>query len=102
MQRIGRRSRLKAGTEDEYIKLHRDIWPEMKNAVVQAGIKNYSIYLDGCDLFSYFEVEDLQRAHEFLEQQPVAQKWQEAMAPLMDTDDPIMPWQVLEEVFHLD
>ena len=102
MQRVGRRSRLKAGMEDEYVRLHRAIWPEMQSVIVQSGIRNYSIYRDGRDLFSYFEAEDLERAYAFLEQQSITQQWQEAMAPLMDAEDEIMPWRVLEEVFHLD
>lgn len=101
MQRVGRRSRLKAGGEEEYARLHRDIWPEMMNVIAQAGIRNYSIYLDGRDLFSYFEAEDLEQAYAFLEQQPVAQKWQEAMSGLMDADDPLAPWRELQEIFYL-
>ena len=84
------------------MRLHRAIWPEMQSVIGQSGITNYSIYLDGCDLFSYFEVEDLARANEILEQQPIAQKWQAVMSPFMDADDPIMPWRALQEVFHLD
>lgn len=102
MQRIGRRSRLKPGTVDEYVQAHRAIWPEMKSVIEQAGIRNYSIFIDGIDLFSYFEVDDMERAARFLAQQPVAQKWQEAMSGFMDAEDALAPWRLLEEVFHLD
>jgi len=102
MQRIGRRSRLKDGAVDEYVKAHRALWPEMQRAIQQAGISNYSIYRDGLDLFSYFEVEDLEHAAAFLEQQPIAQQWQDAMSGFMDAEDALAPWRVLEEVFHLD
>lgn len=102
MPRIGRRTRLKAGLEQEYVRTHRAIWPEMKAVIAAAGIRNYSAYIDGCDLFSYFEVDDLDAAYAFLEQQPVAQKWQDTMSHLMDADDPVMPWRAMEEAFHLD
>ena len=102
MQRIGRRSRLKPESVDEYVQAHRTIWPEMQSAIEHAGIRNYSIYRDGLDLFSYFEVEDLERAAAFLEQQPIAQKWQDEMSGFMDAEDALMPWRLMEEVFHLD
>lgn len=102
MQRVGRWTRLKAGLETEYVRTHREIWPEMKTAIAQSGITNYTCYIRGRELFSYFEVEDLEAAWDFLGNSPVAQKWQEAMAHLMDVEDEIMPWQSLEEVFHLD
>jgi L-rhamnose mutarotase len=102
MQRIGRWTQLKAGLEEEYVRTHREIWPEMKEVIAQSGIHNYSVYIRGRELFSYFEVEDLQAAYDFLETQPVAQKWQQTMAHLMDVEDEIAPWQSLEEVFHLD
>jgi L-rhamnose mutarotase len=102
MQRIGRRSRLKPGMADEYIRAHREIWPEMQDVIALSGIKNYSIYIDGLDLFAYFEVDDVERAYRFLAEQPIARRWQAAMAGFMDSDNLTMPWQVLEEVFHLE
>jgi len=102
MQRIGRRSRLKPGKVDAYVQAHREIWPEMHEAIERSGIRNYSIYLDGLDLFAYFEVDDVERAYNFLAQQPIAQRWQESMSDYMDAEDPAHPWRVLDEVFHLD
>jgi L-rhamnose mutarotase len=102
MRRVGRWTKLKAGLEAEYVRTHREIWPEMKAAIAASGIRNYSCYIRGRDLFSYFEVENLEAAWEFLGDSPVAQKWQRTMAHLMDVEDPIMPWQELEEAFHLD
>ena len=102
MQRVGRWTRLKEGLESEYVRTHGEIWPEMKAAIAESGIKNYSCYIRGRELFSYFEVEDLEAAWEFLGKSPVAQKWQDAMAHLMDVEDNVMPWQAMDEVFHLD
>jgi L-rhamnose mutarotase len=102
MQRVGRWTKLKAETVPEYIRAHQELWPEMKAAIEKSGIRNYSIYLRGCELFSYFEVEDLQAANAFLSTQAVAEKWQQAMAPFMDAADALAPWESMEEVFHLD
>ncbi len=101
MQRIGRVTRLKAGAEEDYKSWHREVWPELIALISQSGIKNYTIYLSGQQLFSYLEVDDWQTAIEFLGRQPVAIEWQKLMSPFMEADDPIAPWQLLEEVFHL-
>jgi len=102
MQRIGRWTRVKAGAEEEYREWHGKVWPELLDLISQTGTKNYSIFVHGRDLFSYLEVEDWQASIDFLAQESVAQKWQELMAPLMDASDSLAPWELLEEVFHLD
>jgi L-rhamnose mutarotase len=102
MVRIARWTRVKAGCEAEYTEWHRKVWPELLALNSRAGIRNYSIYLRGRELFSYLEVDDWDAAMQFLGGQEVAQKWQELMAPLMDASDVLAPWERLEEVFHLD
>ncbi len=102
MQRIARWTRLKPGLEAEYIRTHREIWPKMKAAIAEAGMRNYSCYIHGRELYSYFECEDVAAVWAYLENQPIAREWQETMAHLMDVEDEVMPWQTLEEVFHLN
>lgn len=101
MQRIGRIAQLKPGTEQEYKKWHEEIWPELRNLISQSGITNYTIFLFEGQLFSYLEVEDWEASVRFLSDQPTAIKWQSLMAPLMQATDPISPWQLIEEIFHL-
>lgn len=38
--------KLNKGFEDEYKKRHDEIWPELKKTLSDAGISDYSIYLD--------------------------------------------------------
>jgi L-rhamnose mutarotase len=101
MVRIARWTRVRPGCEADYQKWHREVWPELLALNSRSGIRNYSIYMHGRDLFSYLEVDDWDAAMQYLGQQEVAQRWQELMAPLMDAPDLLSPWQ-LEEVFHLD
>jgi len=102
MVRIARWTRVKAGCEAEYKKWHREVWPGLLALMSHAGIRNYSIYMHGRDLFSYLEVDDWDAAIQYLGQQEVAQRWQELMAPLMDASDALSPWLRIEEVFHTD
>ena len=38
--------RLNPGCEEEYMKRHDDIWPELVGLLKDAGISDYSIHLD--------------------------------------------------------
>ena len=57
MEKYAWRAKLIDGKKDEYIKRHDEIWNEMKAVLNEAGIKNYTIWCDGDDLFGYYECE---------------------------------------------
>jgi L-rhamnose mutarotase len=101
-QRIGRRTRVKADAVGAYRDWHKRVWPEIVELTREAGVRNYTIFMDGAELFSYFEVDDLAAAMAFLSGSEVSDRWQALMAPLMDAPSAASPWQVLEEVFHQD
>lgn len=50
---------LKPGMEEKYRELHADVWPQVRAAIHEANIRNYSIWIAEIDgekyLFSYFE-----------------------------------------------
>ena len=66
MQRIGFVMGLLPGAEAEYRRRHAAVWPEMLAELRAAGARNYSIFLNGNDLFGYLEVEDLGRFQAYL------------------------------------
>jgi L-rhamnose mutarotase len=98
MQRIGRFGKLKPGADEEYIRLHRDFPRHLSDTLHQAGIRNFSIYIYGDELFSYLEVDDWDAAMAHLEADLQTQKWSELMRTLLEEP---LPWLVLEEVFHV-
>ena len=51
---------------DEYIEAHRKVWPEMLDALRRAGIRNYTIFRNGTQMFGYFESDDLEAASRFM------------------------------------
>src|ERR1700690_2835863 len=67
---------------DEYVQAHGSVWPEMLDALRGAGIRNYSIFRSGNDVFGYFEADDLAAAELYLSQQEVCTRWQDHMAGL--------------------
>src|SRR5437667_4729758 len=66
MQRIAFTMRIKPGSEEEYRRRHRQVWPELLADLKRAGCQNYSIYLRGTELFAYMEVADFQRYLEIM------------------------------------
>ena len=87
---------------DEYVAAHRDVWPEMLDALRGAGIRNYTIFRHGNEMFGYFEADDLEAAARYLAQQDVSTRWQDAMAELLEQRVPDEGPPPLEEVFRLD
>jgi L-rhamnose mutarotase len=86
----------------EYVEAHRNVWPEMREALRSAGIRNYTIFLAGTSAFGYFEADDLEAAVAYLEAQEVSARWQEAMAELLEARVPNGGPPALVEIFRLD
>jgi len=86
---------------DEYVEAHRNVWPEMLQALRDAGIRNYTIYRSGTEMFGYFESDDLERAGAHMAAQEVNTRWQDAMAELLDERVPDGGPPPLEEIFRL-
>jgi L-rhamnose mutarotase len=106
---------LNPGAEAEYRRRHDAIWPELVNVLREAGIYDYSIFLDpeSLSLFAVFKLRGDHR-RDTLPQHPLMQRWWEYMADLMVTSDeddgsdggepvPHRPkeWP-LELMFHMD
>jgi len=87
---------------EEYVAAHREVWPEMLDALRSAGIRNYTIFRHGNEMFGYFEADDLEAAARYLAQQEVSTRWQDAMAELLEQRVPDEGPPPLEEVFRLD
>ncbi len=103
VQRVGMLMQLKSGMEQKYVEEHRNIWPEILAGIERARIRNYSIFLIGRELFSFFEVDDLHGAMSMLANDPDNQRWQVHMAGFFDKRPGIQEETTvyLDEVFHV-
>jgi L-rhamnose mutarotase len=91
------------GFEDEYKKRHDAIWPELKELLKAAGIRDYSIYLDEDThiLFVSFTFQDKDKV-DALPQHTVMQKWWGYMKDIMESNADHSPVVIpLKEMFHL-
>ena len=87
---------------DAYVEAHRRVWPEMLDALREAGIRNYTIFRAGEDVFGYFEADDLEAADRFLAGQEVSARWQDAMAEFLQERVPDGGPAPLEQIFRLE
>ena len=95
---------VRPGYEEEYVRRHKEIWPEMVEALRSSGISNYSIFRHGLTLFGYFETNDLQKTQNYLANDGTNRRWSEWMAPIMKADiDPSTDFPYLLPLqWHMD
>ncbi|MCB9881463.1 MAG: L-rhamnose mutarotase [Planctomycetes bacterium] len=106
MQRICFTLRVKPERLEQYRAVHRDVWPEMQEALRRHGWHNYSLFLrdDGL-LIGYCETPDFARAIAGMQDEPVNARWQASVADLFEdlaSDAADRAMAPLPEVFHLD
>ena len=104
MERYAWKAKLKDGMLEEYIKRHDAIWPEMKLMLHEAGIRNYTIWNVGNELFGYYECDSIEKASAVQSSSEVNARWDLYMKDIMVMDkDPITGAQpLLKQVFLFD
>lgn len=80
--------KLKPGYEEEYKRRHDQIWPELSSALVLAGVRDYSIYLDRSTgtLFAV-QKRTAKNSADALATQEIVKKWWRYMADIMETNE---------------
>jgi len=104
MKRLGFTMQLKPGYEQEYKRRHDQIWPELKALLKEAGISDYSIFLDSQTrtLFAC-QKQSGRSSSQDLGSNPIVQRWWAYMADIMETNPDNSPVsKPLTEVFHLE
>lgn len=101
MERYAWKAMVKEGMIDEYKIRHDNIWPEMKEVLHHAGIKNYTIWNVGNELFGYYECESIDYAAKVQAESEIVDKWNEYMKDVMIMEmDPLTGAQpMMNQVF---
>lgn len=97
------RMNLFPGQAEEYKRRHDAIWPELAALLKQAGVSDYSIWLDE-ETHHLFGVLKRTADHgmDRLPLEPVVRRWWDMMADIMETEADHTPVQVpLLKMFHL-
>ena len=104
MQTRAFRMNLNPGQGDEYRKRHDEIWPELAQALLHAGVVDYRIFLDEPSnaLFAVLTVEDTHGLDE-LPGTALMQRWWRHMQDIMPSHAGGAPVSVdLLPMFHLN
>lgn len=104
MQQIAFKMKLRPGYKEEYKGRHDAIWPELKTLLKEAGISDYSIYLDN-ETNTLFAVQSNSGKHssQDLAGNEIIKRWWKFMADIMETNEDLSPvTHPLEKVFHMD
>jgi L-rhamnose mutarotase len=106
MERVCFLSRIRPDRLAEYRERHDAVWPEMLDALRQAGWTNYSIFLaPNCLLVGYLETDDYPAALAAMAATDINARWQAQMSPFFAETGGRRPDEAftrLPEIFHLD
>ena len=104
MKRLAFKMLLNEGRIEEYKKRHDEIWPELKQLLKDAGISEYSIFLDEetHTLFAFQKVSNDDKSRD-LSNNPLMKKWWVHMADIMSVNPDNSPVVIpLKEVFYME
>jgi L-rhamnose mutarotase len=103
IETVAFRMNMNPGQAAEYKRRHDEIWPELSDALIAAGVLDYRIFLDP-ESDHLFAVMTRRRDHTLadLPRTEVMQRWWAMMADIMEARKDNVPVQVdLTPVFHL-
>ena len=104
MERVCFTFEIRPGTEDEYKRRHDQIWPELVEAIKDAGFANYSLFRRGTTILAYAECHpDVATAFGKIGSTDVNRRWaewfQDVILSLTDENGELYR---AAEVWHLD
>lgn len=104
MQRLAFKMYLNEGQKEEYKRRHDEIWPELKQLLKDAGVSEYSIFLDEeTNILFAFQKVSGDGGSQDLGKTEIVQKWWAYMKDVMKTNSDNSPASVeLEEVFYME
>ncbi|PTN09201.1 L-rhamnose mutarotase [Mangrovibacterium marinum] len=104
MNRLAFKMYLNEGQKEAYKKRHDEIWPELKKLLKDAGVSEYSIFLDEeTNILFAFQKVSGDGGSQDLGKTEIVQKWWAFMADVMKTNPDNSPVSVpLEELFYME
>ncbi len=90
------------GKKEEYIKSHENVWPELIEAMKNVGVEKESCFVFENYIFVYVEAQDIDGTMRKLTQDPINQKWDVYMEPLLEKPGQSSPdfFPEMTEVFE--
>ena len=106
VKRLAQTIRLRPERREEYLVLHRAVWPGVEAALRAANVRNYSIFLRQDILFSYFEYsgDDFAGDMASIAADPETRRWWQLTDPCQEPwaeTGTGGQWSDLTEIWHL-
>ncbi|ADB49460.1 L-rhamnose mutarotase [Conexibacter woesei] len=104
MERVCFTFEIHPGTEAEYKQRHDEIWPELVEAIKDAGHANFSLFRQGTTIIAYVECEpDAATVFGKIGATHVNTRWAESLKDvIVSLTDENGERRQFEEVWHLD
>ena len=104
MERLCHVFRIAPGSEQEYVRRHVEIWPEMVEAMKASGFANYTLFRRGLDVSAYCECEpDVETGVARVGERDGGGRWQAFMEGMvLDLTDESGALVRYTEDWHLD
>lgn len=95
--------KLNPGMAEEYRRRHDEIWPELEQALRDAGVRDYSIHLDTeTDILFAVMWRHTDHGLDALGQTPLMRRWWDYMADIMEARPDNEPVSTpLQPMFHM-
>ena len=91
----------------EYEEMHKEVWPEIKDSIVNAGITSMEIYRSGNLLFMIMDTDEsfsFSRKGEMDAANPKVQEWEKLMwkyQQVLPSAKPGEKWVLMDKIFEL-
>ena len=105
MEKYAWKATIVDGCLEKYVRRHNEIWPEMVEVLKEAGIRNYTIWNTGNEMFGYYECEKgIEYAARVQATSPIVKKWDEYMKDIliMEMDPVTGAQQQQKKVFEME
>jgi L-rhamnose mutarotase len=104
MERLCYAFELAPGMESEYERRHQEIWPELVQAMKNAGFSNYSLFRRARTVIAYAECDpNASTALDRLDREEVGERWNSYIRSIMTSAaDPDGRLLIYDEIWHLD
>ncbi len=76
--------KVKTGKMDEYKETHKNVWPELLEAIKDCGIEREIIWMHGDNIFIYMMSKNFESAMAKLGEREIFKKWLQKMEDLLD------------------
>jgi len=106
-KRFGFAYEVRPEAREEYLRLHREVWPGVEAALREHGVRDFSIFILGDTLFATYEFtgDDYEAAMARIDADPESLRWAELVQPLQTRfggadEGPL--WREMELAWHMD